>query len=243
MKIVVATGGFDPIHSGHVEYLRESRKLGDLLIVGLNSDDWLIRKKGQAFMPFEERRAVVGSLKDVDATMAFDDSDGTAIKFLQELKKSYAYATIIFVNGGDRTADNIPEKIVPDIEFRFGIGGGKTNSSSWILNRWKNPNVDRSWGSYKVIYDTPKTKVKELIINPKSSLSSQYHNERSEYWHVVEGTITLETPGGFKKYHQHDSVCINERQIHKFCNETNEPVRCIEIQFGNQCVENDIVRV
>jgi len=243
MKLVVATGGFDPLHSGHVEYLREAKKLGDLLIVGLNSDDWLARKKGQSFMPLEERRAVVGALKDVDATMTFDDSDGTAIKLLEELKRSYSYATIIFVNGGDRTNDNIPEKIVKDVDFVFDVGGGKSNSSSWILNRWRNPIVERPWGSYRVLYESPYTKVKELIINPNSSLSSQYHNYRSEQWHVVEGIVTLEQPGGFKRLHKHDNICIREKQIHKFMNETDQPVKCIEIQFGDRCEERDIVRL
>ena len=76
MKIVIVTGGFDPLHSGHIEYFRAAKQLGDLLIVGLNGDAWLARKKGQPFMPLNERRHIVGSLKDVHATMTFDDDDG-----------------------------------------------------------------------------------------------------------------------------------------------------------------------
>ena len=89
MKIVVVTGGFDPLHSGHIAYFQAARQLGDKLIVGVNSDEWLVRKKGQPFMPLHERRQIVGSLKDVDATMAFDDNDGSAISLLEDLKKSY----------------------------------------------------------------------------------------------------------------------------------------------------------
>ena len=75
MKIVLVTGGFDPLHSGHIAYFQAARKLGDQLIVGLNSDEWLARKKGQPFMPLTERRAIVGSLKDVNATVVYNDNE------------------------------------------------------------------------------------------------------------------------------------------------------------------------
>ena len=131
MITVVATGGFDPIHSGHIEYLKEASLSGTRLIVGVNSDEWLIRKKGRFFMPFEERAAIVKELTCVDAVIAFDDSDGSAIDCLEQVKHLYPSDTIIFVNGGDRTSDNIPEMAVQGIEFEFGIGGeDKKNSSS-----------------------------------------------------------------------------------------------------------------
>jgi cytidyltransferase-like protein len=138
MKIIVCTGGFDPVHAGHINYLKHARSLGDKLIVGLNSDEWLVRKKGQAFMPFEHRAAVLSAIKYVDEVVAFDDSDDTACKLLEELKTSYSYAEIIFANGGDRTAANIPETRIKDVMFKFGIGGdNKQGSSSEFLQRWK----------------------------------------------------------------------------------------------------------
>ena len=137
MKIVVCTGGFDPIHAGHVNYLKEARSLGDRLIVGLNSDEWLTRKKGQAFMPFEHRATVLSAIKYVDDVVAFDDSDGSACKLLEDLKTSYSYAEIIFANGGDRTVVNIPETQVKDVIFKFGVGGdNKMGSSSDFLKHW-----------------------------------------------------------------------------------------------------------
>ena len=158
MKIVVATGGFDPVHSGHIEYLRAARALGDMLIVGLNSDAWLERKKGRAFMPLAERRAIVGSLRDVDATFNFNDDDGTAIAAINQVKQGYPNDTVIFANGGDRTADNIPEMSVESVEFVFGVGGeNKMNSSSWILDEWKAPKTERAWGYYRVLHEVPGT--------------------------------------------------------------------------------------
>ncbi len=134
MKIVIVTGGFDPLHSGHIKYFEEARKLGDTLIVGLNSDTWLTRKKGRPFMKYEDRLAVVRALKGIDGTVQFDDSDGTAKDAIRKVRLNYPSDVIIFANGGDRTSSNIPEMDIIDdkLEFVGGIGGtNKAISSSW----------------------------------------------------------------------------------------------------------------
>lgn len=136
MKIVLVTGGFDPIHSGHIEYFREAKALGDVLIVGINSDEWLTRKKGRAFMPVTERLCIIRALDMVDACILFNDTDGTAIDAIKKLQKLYPTDIIVFANGGDRTAENIPEMDVPNVEFVFNVGGSKTASSSDFLQRW-----------------------------------------------------------------------------------------------------------
>lgn len=142
MKVVLVTGGFDPLHSGHIAYLNAAKELGDILLVGLNSDEWLIRKKGKAFLPIEERNEIVRNLKAVDQTMiGFDDSDGSARDAIKKARFLYRTEHIIFANGGDRTSVNIPEMDVADdnVSFVFGIGGeDKKNSSSWILKNWNN---------------------------------------------------------------------------------------------------------
>ena len=136
MKIVLVTGGFDPLHSGHISYFQEAKKLGDKLIVGINSDAWLARKKGRPFMPSHERSIIIQNLSMVDGCILFNDNDGTAIEAIKNVKRLWANATVIFANGGDRTAENIPEMVVPDVEFVFGVGGNKTASSSDFLQRW-----------------------------------------------------------------------------------------------------------
>jgi cytidyltransferase-like protein len=138
MTIVLVTGGFDPVHSGHVDYFYAAKALGDQLWVGLNSDEWLTRKKGKPFMPWIERGAIVGHLKPVDFVFEFDDSDGSARDAIRQARK-YTSGKIIFANGGDRTSTNIPEMDVDvdNVEFVFGVGGeNKKNSSSWILKKW-----------------------------------------------------------------------------------------------------------
>ena len=150
MKIVLCTGGYDPIHSGHIAYFKSARELGDKLIVGVNSDSWLVRKKAQAFMPWEERANIVASLRDVDRVINFNDDDGTAKDAIRKVKDIFPEHEIIFANGGDRTKDNIPEMDLleeyTNLEFVFGVGGtNKANSSSWILQEWKAPKTERSW--------------------------------------------------------------------------------------------------
>ena len=140
--IVLVTGGFDPIHSGHITYLEEASRLGKKLVVGLNSDEWLIRKKGKFFLPFEERKSVLDSIRYVDEVMSFNDDDDTANNAIYKLIKQ-TNIKVIFANGGDRTDKNIPEyKVYCNttwVQFVFGVGGSdKKNSSSKILANWQN---------------------------------------------------------------------------------------------------------
>jgi cytidyltransferase-like protein len=249
MKISVVTGGFDPIHSGHIAYIEEASRLGDLLIVGLNSDQWLKNKKGRAFMSWEERASVLKALKNVNKVESFDDSNGSAIDLLIKLKKQYPYAEIVFANGGDRTDKNIPEMSVTGVKFVFGIGGfNKANSSSWILEEWKAPKTERPWGYYRVLHEVPGTKVKELTINPGHSISLQKHNNRAEYWHISEGRAIAESymENGYKmpsaELKQHSSYQVPVGEWHKLLNPHTEPVKIIEIQYGVSCVEEDIER-
>ena len=138
MKIVVVSGGFDPIHSGHIAYLSSAKELGDKLIVALNSDKWLKNKKGFAFMSFKERKIVLEAINVVDSVKSFEDDElGSCKNALEEIKKEYKAQKIIFANGGDRNQSNIPEMEVQDIDFVFGIGGNdKKNSSSEMMKRF-----------------------------------------------------------------------------------------------------------
>lgn len=147
--VVVVTGGFDPLHEGHMEYFKAAHALGkekvsnSELWVGINSDDWLTRKKGKPFMSWNARYSIISNLRMVDKAFSFDDSDDTAIDAILEARKWNPDAAIIFANGGDRTSLNIPEmkwaaEYLPEIRFEFGVGGeNKLNSSSSILRDWE----------------------------------------------------------------------------------------------------------
>jgi len=137
--IVLVTGGFDPIHSGHIAYFNAAKALGDFLVVGINSDEWLTRKKGKPFLTWDERESVISNLRMVDLVLHFDDTDNSAKDAIIKVRKLFTTKHIIFANGGDRTKDNIPEMSIKDdnLTFKFAVGGDyKKNSSSWILEKW-----------------------------------------------------------------------------------------------------------
>jgi D-beta-D-heptose 7-phosphate kinase/D-beta-D-heptose 1-phosphate adenosyltransferase len=254
-KVVLVTGGFDPLHSGHIAYFKAAKELGDHLIVGVNSNEWLTRKKGRPFMPFEERCAIIKELACVDEVIGFNDSDDTAINAIgQVLATKGSSWRVVFANGGDRRMTTTPEyatyKDSKDVAFAFGIGGAdKANSSSWILEEWKAPKTKRTWGYYRVIHEYNKhTKVKELAVPPGGKLSMQRHQERSEHWFVAEGTATVYTLDSSSDvelhgvFEQHKSLHIPVGQWHQLANEHDTDLKLVEIQYGTNCVEEDIER-
>ncbi len=253
MKVVLVTGGFDPLHSGHLQYFKEAKKLGDVLHVGLNSDEWLSRKKGRPFMPFSERVTILEALEVVDKVISFDDTDDSACGAIYKTMATNANVEIVFANGGDRNNENTPEyKIyggMNGITFAYGIGGSnKKNSSSWILDEWKTQKTDREWGYWRVLDDKPNAgyKVKELVIYPGKSLSDQRHFKRSEVWNILQGTVTMETDYNNMK----DSIQlkphtthyeIGKEVWHKASNNGDIDAHVLEVQWG-ECVEEDIER-
>ena len=251
LKVVLVTGGFDPLHSGHIEYFEAAKKLGDVLVVGLNSDEWLERKKGRAFMHIYEREKIVSSLKVVDRVVCYPDADGSSKNAITGVRAMYPDATIVFANGGDRTVDNIPEMDVKDdnLIFKFGIGGtNKSNSSSWILDEWKAPKTERPWGYYRVLHEVSGMKVKELTVNPGKSLSMQRHQNRAEHWIVSEGSVVVNVklPSGYNcppcTLTKHDQHNVPKNEWHQLTNPFDIPCKLVEIQFGSACNEEDIER-
>ena len=241
---VLVTGGFDPLHSGHISYFKAAKELGNRLIVGVNSDSWLERKKGRAFMPITERTTVIQNLCMVDGVISFNDNDGSSVEAIRNVQQLYPNDQIIFANGGDRTEQNIPEMACKDIIFKFGVGGNdKRNSSSWILEEWKAPKTVRPWGYYRVLHEVPGTKVKELTVAPGQTLSMQRHTSRAEYWQVSEGRCVVEGEGQRQtSLETHDSYHIPTNEWHRLYNPFDKPCRIVEIQYGPNCVEEDIER-
>ena len=144
-KLVLVSGGFDPIHSGHIYLIQEASKYGDVIVL-LNSDKWLREKKGREFLPFVERETIMKSLKNVIDVLSFDDSDKTCVDGISKAIKKYPNHKIMLANGGDRNDKTTPnaERIFCDknnIKILWGVGGEyKANSSSKILERWQKKN-------------------------------------------------------------------------------------------------------
>ena len=243
-KTVLVTGGFDPIHIGHIAYFKAAKRLGTKLVVGINSDAWLERKKGRAFMPWAERAEIILELECVDEILSFNDEDGTSRDAIRTVLDNTT-GWVIFANGGDRTGENIPEMTVidPRLSFEFGIGGNnKANSSSWLLEDWRSQKTEREWGYWRVLDDKGTVKVKELVIKPGCSLSDQRHMHRSEHWYILEGTCQIETEKGIITLHKHDKAVIERQVWHSSYNPYMEDCHILEIQYGDRCVEEDIER-
>ena len=153
-SVIILSGGFDPVHKGHMRMFREAANLGHQVIVGLNSDDWLSRKKGKPFMEFYERKEILEGIKYISSVVKFDDRDDTACSLIHQVRSTYNGGMfnhdheynnptgrndyqIYFANGGDRTKGNTPEMDTCrnlDVTMLWGIGGGKIQSSSWLIN-------------------------------------------------------------------------------------------------------------
>lgn len=216
-KTIVISGGFDPIHPGHIAMIEAARAYGEVHIVA-NSDEWLIRKKGQFHQPWIDRRKILQAY--TPHVHAVDDADGTVCEALRRIKPDY------FGNGGDRTGSNTPELEVCaelGIEPVFGLGGGKYSSSSAINARQR---VETRWGFFDVIIDMPLLKVKLLHINPGKKLSLQRHCLRSEFFFTPNGEVRVNLPGVW----------------HAPKAPEDEPLVILEVQIGIS-EEQDIERI
>lgn len=132
--LIAVSGGFDPVHIGHVRMIRDAARYGDVLVI-LNSDEWLMKKKGYVFMPWKERAEIMGNIKGVTIVTSVDDEDGTSCDALRRHRPD------AFANGGDRKQENTPEMDVCEelgIQMMWAIGGNnKPQSSSWLVNKLK----------------------------------------------------------------------------------------------------------
>lgn len=251
-KTVAVSGGFDPIHIGHVRMFENARKLGDRLVVILNNDNWLRAKKGFAFMPEEERAEIIKAFPFVDDVVITNhvpnDPDRSVRRELEQLKPD------IFANGGDRKNENdIPEAAVCKkygIEMVFNIGyGGKVQSSSWLTNAVKDVGREiRPWGQFRVLDAGKGYWTKTIVVDPGHRLSLQSHEHRKEYWFCVRGSAIAERgelKGGKpvitekKVLGEGDSFVVDTKHLHRLSSETGATV--VEVALGEP-TESDIVR-
>lgn len=140
-KVVAVSGGFDPVHAGHVRLFNEAKKLGDSLVVILNNDNWLKKKKGYVFMPEKERKEVIKAFRAVDKVVITKHPRHP--KDMSVCRELNMICPDIFANGGDRTKKNVPEADLCrrlGIKMVWNVGGGKIQSSSWLLNKFLKSN-------------------------------------------------------------------------------------------------------
>ncbi len=258
-KTTLVTGGFDPLHKGHIYYFESAKKLTGNLVVGINSDQWLVNKKGYSFMGWEDRAEIIRNLEVVDKVIEFNDENGSANDAIRISLEEYQ--NVFFANGGDREKNNIPEldefKDDKRVTFNFGVGGNnKANSSSWIINDFISnfiktsklkENIDSyteaPWGHHVALFEDENYKLKELVVKPSSKLSLQYHHHRSEHWIVIKGKATVKLGDDTFDVSEGNYVFIPKGETHRLINNTNQDLMLIEIQTGEILEESDIVRI
>jgi cytidyltransferase-like protein len=138
MKVVITSGYFNPIHVGHINLFREAKKLGDILVVIVNNDEQVKIKGSTPFMPEQERVEIIKAIKHVDEVLLSIDKDATQGESLKFVAKKYSSAELFCAKGGDRNSGNIPESEIKacsefNIKIINNVGGGKVQSSSWLL--------------------------------------------------------------------------------------------------------------
>ena len=237
---IIISGGFDPIHIGHLRMIKDASKLGKKLIAIANCDRFLVDKKGYVFMPIEERLEILKSFDGVDKAVESIDDDMTVCKTIEWLAKDEDIAC--FANGGDRrNEDDIPESFVCEkygIEMEFNVGGGKIQSSSSLVGG----EVKKPWGSYKTFEKGNGYLLKRMTINPGEILSLQSHENRSEFWYVSEGVATVECDDNTFDLKKHESTNIPQKSKHRLSNNSNGILKVIEVQIGDLLSEDDITR-
>ncbi len=248
VRWVAVSGGFDPLHIGHVRMFREARKLGDRLLVIMNNDHWLRMKKGFVFMPQKERAEIIRHLPFVDKVVFTDhkkdDEDRSVSRTLANIRPT------VFANGGDRVSKNVPEVSVCrelGIKMVFNVGvGGKVQSSSWMVNAARRPASKsvRPWGEYFGWDQGGGWNLKTIYIKPKKRLSLQYHNNREEWWLLVEGDALATVHEGkvvkeipLKKG---EVFRVGKQQVHRLSSRKGGVV--VEVAYG-KFDESDIVRL
>jgi len=244
----LVSGGFDPVHIGHLKMFKDANKLAKKVIVLLNNDDWLIKKKGKPFMSQEQRKEILEEFKSVSKVIIQKSSEKSSSLAIKEFAAQHPNQSICYCNGGDRSnIKNIRETVICkklNISLEFGVGGKeKIESSSELTKNYLGNVENRPWGNYHIIAKNTGYQIKEIKVFQNSKLSLQIHKNRSEFWQIVSGKskITIGEKEYFLKEKEH--IYIPKNTVHRIENISKEELIFIEIQLGKDLKEEDIIRI
>ena len=259
-NFVVVSGGFDPLHSGHIALFKNASEYGKVIAI-VNNDNFLLKKKKYIFMPISERLEVVLSNQFISEAIISIDQDNTVSLTIRKLIDD-GYNIRYFANGGDRkTLSDIPESKgcnENNIKLVFGIGGGKTQSSSDLTenlfslmseeNEIKKEilikNItQKPWGSYQLFFKNKTFLVKKMMINSGEEISNHFHEHRHEHWILVAGAIQVILDDIKYEMQVNEHLYIPKGSKHQIINPYSQPAELVEIQLGKIIDEDDIVRL
>ena len=244
----LVSGGFDPVHVGHLRMFQSAQSLSDKVVLLLNNDEWLIKKKGKPFMNQDKRKEILNEFISISEVIIQTQSDNSSSEAIKDFVKNNPNKTICYCNGGDRS--NIKNILEADIckklgvILEFGVGGDeKVESSSQLTKNYLGNIEKRPWGSYQIIAKNNGYQIKEINVSYGSKLSLQKHSNRSEFWQIIKGKskITIENNEYYLK--EKEFIYIPENTIHRIENIGNEKLIFIEIQLGKNLNEEDIIRL
>jgi len=231
--IVIASGYFDPIHKGHIEYLERSKKLGDRLVVIVNNDKQTMAKKDFVFMKCNERMQIIRKLAFVDDVIKSIDDDRSVCKTILAITKTYKGCKFIFAKGGDRILSNIPEvDVCKKNKVSIVDGLGKKIQSSSKLLGCADKKAEKPWGNFSTFVENKKVTVKILTLNKGEETSLQSHNHREEHWYVLDGSVRIQVGHSAKTriYRKGDSIIIPKKALHRVTAISNG--RILTISYG-----------
>lgn len=212
-KVVAVSGGFDPLHSVHLDHMIEARRLGDWLVVIVNTDEFLIKKKGFFILPLIERLRVIEEYPFVNQTIVSIDRDQSVAETLRLVRPN------IFAKGGDRISSHMPKKeleVCKEIGCKivYGVDRGVRKSSTDFLLEATSI-IDKPWGYEKILFQSDSYSIKILHINRNESLSKQVHKGRDEVWRVLEGLPIVEKGEDKQSYNASTLIFIQAGVVHR----------------------------
>jgi len=244
----IVSGGFDPVHVGHLRMFLDAKKIANKVILLLNNDEWLIKKKGKPFMNQNQRKEILEEFTSISEVLIQSSSEPSSSKAIEEFVSKNPNKSICYCNGGDRSSiKNIRESEICNklgVNLEFGIGGeNKIESSSNLTKNYLGNIEKRPWGNYHIIAKNLGYQIKEIKVSVSSKLSLQKHQNRAEFWQIIKGSCKVTV--GEKEYElkDNDNIHIPKNTLHRIENTGNQELIFIEIQLGMDIKEEDIVRI